>query len=160
MHMLITSCSSDKEEILSADAVKFGGGMGNIARNRLRRVLRQTFQVRHQMLLKLSRCPVDITPREKRYPRFTEGARVLGCNGQGSMTLYILQMQEQMIIMMTIMSRGRWGKCLSGGSVKNPKEKGYNIPVDMAFAFHTDAGTTLNDSIVGTLSIYTRLSNG
>ena len=43
---------------------------------------------------------------------------------------------------------------LAGGSSVNPAEKGLNIPVDMAFAFHTDAGTTLNDSIIGTLGIY------
>ena len=29
-----------------------------------------------------------------------------------------------------------------------------NIPVNLSFAFHTDAGTTLNDSIIGTLGIY------
>ncbi|MBQ5828406.1 MAG: N-acetylmuramoyl-L-alanine amidase, partial [Bacteroidales bacterium] len=34
------------------------------------------------------------------------------------------------------------------------------IPVDMSFAFHTDAGTFPNDSIVGVLAIYTKLSNG
>lgn len=43
---------------------------------------------------------------------------------------------------------------LAGGSAANPTERGLNIPVDMAFAFHSDAGTTLNDSIIGTLGIY------
>ena len=41
----------------------------------------------------------------------------------------------------------------------NPNEEGFNIPIDMAFAFHTDAGTFVNDSIVGTLAIYTKYSN-
>ena len=27
-------------------------------------------------------------------------------------------------------------------------------PVDLSFALHTDAGTTLNDSIIGTLGIF------
>ena len=40
---------------------------------------------------------------------------------------------------------------LPGGSAANPTERGLNIPVDMAFAFHSDAGTTLNDSIIVTL---------
>ena len=35
-----------------------------------------------------------------------------------------------------------------------PERAGLNIPVDLAFAFHSDAGTTPNDSIVGTLGIY------
>ena len=46
------------------------------------------------------------------------------------------------------------GELPSGGSAVNPTEKGLNIPVNMAFAFHSDAGTTLNDSIIGTLGIY------
>ena len=37
---------------------------------------------------------------------------------------------------------------------REPDGKGLNIPVNMAFAFHSDAGTTLNDSIIGTLGIY------
>jgi hypothetical protein len=52
-----------------------------------------------------------------------------------------------------------WVNTLSDGSYLKPDKKGYNIPLDLSFAFHTDAGTTLNDSIVGTLAIYTRLSN-
>jgi hypothetical protein len=43
---------------------------------------------------------------------------------------------------------------LAGGSEVNPDEEGLNIPVNLSFAFHTDAGTTLNDSIIGTLGIY------
>jgi len=35
-----------------------------------------------------------------------------------------------------------------------PGRKGLNIPVDLSFAFHSDAGTTRNDSIIGTLGIY------
>ncbi len=49
---------------------------------------------------------------------------------------------------------------MSGGSIKNPKEKGYNIPIDMSFAFHTDAGTTLKRLNNRDISLYTRLSNG
>ena len=35
-----------------------------------------------------------------------------------------------------------------------------NIPVDLALAFHTDAGLTPNDSTVGTLAIYTLRDDG
>ena len=35
-----------------------------------------------------------------------------------------------------------------------PTEKGLNIPIDMAFAFHSDAGTTYGDTIIGTLGIF------
>ena len=51
-------------------------------------------------------------------------------------------------------SRGLWVNWLAGGSPVLPDRKGLNIPVDISFAFHSDAGTTLNDSIIGTLGIY------
>lgn len=45
-----------------------------------------------------------------------------------------------------------------------PKQEGLKIPVDLSFAFHSDAGTTMNDSIIGTLGIYCtagdKLGNG
>ena len=56
--------------------------------------------------------------------------------------------------------RGAWVGWMTGGSRTNPKAEGLNIPIDLAFAFHTDAGTTPDDSIVGTLSIYTLLNDG
>ncbi|MDZ7634567.1 MAG: hypothetical protein U5L72_09090 [Bacteroidales bacterium] len=36
---------------------------------------------------------------------------------------------------------------------------GMGIPVDLSLAFHTDAGVTPDDSIIGTLGIYSTLSN-
>ena len=35
-----------------------------------------------------------------------------------------------------------------------------NIPVDLSMGFHSDAGSTPNDSIVGTLAIYTLVADG
>ena len=59
------------------------------------------------------------------------------------------------------MSRGDWVEWISRGSSMNPsKEKGLGIPVDLSFGFHSDAGITPNDSIVGTLAIYTLKSEG
>lgn len=48
-------------------------------------------------------------------------------------------------------TRGAW--------VKSMKED-RNIPFDLTFAFHSDAGVTPNDSIVGTLAIYTLKCEG
>ena len=54
------------------------------------------------------------------------------------------------------MSRGDWVEWISRGSRMNPSKKpGLGIPVDLSLGFHTDAGVTPNDSIVGTLAIYT-----
>jgi len=47
--------------------------------------------------------------------------------------------------------RGAWTDMMK-------KDKG--IPIDLALGFHTDAGLTPNDSIVGTLAIYTNLNEG
>ena len=44
---------------------------------------------------------------------------------------------------------------MSGGSEVNPDQEGRNIPFDLSFALHTDAGCTPNDSTIGTLAIYT-----
>ena len=51
-------------------------------------------------------------------------------------------------------SRGYWVNYLSGGSKVLPGKEGLHIPVDLALAFHTDAGYTPNDSIIGTLGIF------
>jgi hypothetical protein len=41
------------------------------------------------------------------------------------------------------------------------QKKGLCIPIDLSFAFHTDAGVTPNDSVIGTLAIYsTGTDNG
>ena len=42
----------------------------------------------------------------------------------------------------------------------NSSKKGMGIPVDLSLGFHSDAGITPNDSIVGTLAIYTLRSDG
>ena len=54
-------------------------------------------------------------------------------------------------------SRGEWVDWLIGapfGPTKNRQHPGLKIPVDLALAFHTDAGILPEDSIVGTLGIY------
>ena len=123
--------------IVTADAVKIGGGMGKIARGN------------------------DDMPLSEYttsgLPSFTEGA------------LYWMQWAG---IDSTITrahdndytndyaDRGPWVSHMAGGSRVNPKEPGKGIPFDLAFAFHTDAGTTPADSTIGTLAIYTSKSNG
>jgi hypothetical protein len=55
------------------------------------------------------------------------------------------------------MSRSLWVNYLIGDPYKSAKgaaQGGLGIPVDLSFAFHTDAGITPDDSIVGTLAIY------
>lgn len=126
----------DNKSVVSADAVKIGGGMGNVAR-----------------IVKEPLDDIDYKYVTSHYPRFVEGAR------------YFLQWAGAPDSVFTpsdyvndygddYKCRGLWVNWLAGGSSVLPGRKGLNIPVDLSFAFHSDAGTTLNDSIIGTLGIY------
>lgn len=118
--------------VLTADAVRLGGGMGKIARGQKDR-------------------PID-EYEASGMPSYTEGA------------LYWMQWAGVDSTILTLhdddytsdyADRGAWVSWMSGGSRTNPKGEGLGIPIDLSFAFHTDAGTTPNDSIIGTLAIYT-----
>ncbi|MFA7135035.1 MAG: xanthan lyase [Bacteroidales bacterium] len=154
----LSNLTGRKNEIVSADGVKFGGGMGNIARepsqegSELNRKSSST-----QPTQKIT-IPFKTTPIISNYPRFTEGARYWLQWAGFNDTIYTPNSNAN-DYNDDYMSRGKWVNALIGGSSKNPTKNGYNIPIDLAFAFHSDAGTTLNDSIIGTLGIYTRYSN-
>ncbi|MCR5710815.1 MAG: xanthan lyase [Bacteroidales bacterium] len=128
--------------VVTADAVKFGGGMGNMARKPN----------------EVKEGDFDVEPEISGYPRFTEGSRYWLQWAGFNDTIYSRNLNTT-DYNDDYMSRGLWVNTLSDGSYLKPDKEGYKIPLDLSFAFHTDAGTTLNDSIVGTLSIYTRLSN-
>ena len=118
---------------LSADAVKFGGGMGNVARRSSSQQHWKTSGV----------------------PRYMEGARYnLQYSGLPFEDVYSLQKNSN-DYKDDYLSRGEWINYLMGESRgTNENLKGLNIPVDLALAFHTDAGITKNDSVIGTLAIF------
>ena len=134
--------SNQGEGVVTADAVKFGGGMGNMAREPL----------------ETKEGAYDFEPIVSGYPRFTEGSRYWLQWAGFNDTIYSRN-RGTTDYNDDYMSRGMWVNTLSDGSYLKPDRKGYHVPLDLSFAFHTDAGTTLNDSIIGTLAIYTRLSN-
>ena len=136
------SSKGDGKSIVTADAVRFGGGMGNMAREPL----------------ETKEGAYDFEPEISGYPRFTEGSRYWLQWAGFSDSVYSRNAGAT-DYNDDYMSRGLWVNALSDGSYLKPDKKGYNVPLDLSFAFHTDAGTTLNDSIIGTLAIYTRLSN-
>lgn len=128
--------SADNGAVVTADAVKIGGGMGNVAR----KVEEPKEAVDYQYVL-------------SGYPRFTEGARYWLQWAGAPDSVYTLSKNVNDYTD-DYRSRGEWVNWLAGGSSVLPNRKGLNIPVDLSFAFHTDAGTTMNDSIIGTLGIY------
>ncbi len=139
--VFLSNVSEKTSVVVTADAVRFGGGMGNIAR-------------------KPTDMPsYNVEAITSGYPRFTEGARYwLQWAGFTDSIYSYTNLKNDYTD--DYMCRGRWVNALVGGSKVNPDAPGYNIPVDMSFAFHTDAGTFPDDSIVGVLAIYTKLSNG
>ena len=137
----LTNVGTKAGVTVTADAVKFGGGMGNIARK------------------PLNTPSYNVEAVTSGYPRFTEGARYwLQWAGFADSVYSYTEFKNDYTD--DYMDRGRWVNALSGGSKVNPDAPGYNVPIDMSFAFHTDAGTFPNDSTVGVLAIYTRFSNG
>lgn len=133
----LTNVSNDKKAVFTADAVKIGGGMGNVARG----------------TATPDEYGVDYGYTLSGYPRFDEGARYW-LQWAGAPDSVYSQTDFKNDYTDDYCSRGHWVNWLTGGSSVLPDRDGLHIPVDLSFAFHTDAGITPNDSIIGTLGIY------
>jgi hypothetical protein len=127
--VVLTSKSSQPGRYVSADAVRFGGGVGVIERG----------------------------GATSGRPKFTEGARYyLQFAGMPDTLVYSLN-NNLNDYKDDYQSRAEAGNYLNGaplGPNRNPAAAGLGIPMDISLAFHTDAGSTTNDTTVGTLSIY------
>lgn len=131
--------SLEKGSVVTADAVRFGGGMGNIAR-------------------KAKGSKEE--PQTSGMPRSAEGARYW-LQWAGADDALFSQNEDGNDYKDDYMCRGDWVEWISRGSYMNPKkEGGMGIPVDLTLGFHSDAGIAPGDTIVGTLAIYTSKSEG
>lgn len=128
--------SGTRGAVVTADAVKIGGGMGNVARH-----------------VTGGDPDIDYEYHTSGYPRFTEGARYW-LQWAGVPDSVYSPTGGESDYNDDYRCRGAWVNWLAGGSCRLPDEDGLGIPVDMSFAFHTDAGTTMGDTIIGTLGIY------
>ena len=118
---------SSEDGVVVADAVKIGGGMGNIARGK--------------------------NSKTSGYPRFTEGARYwLQWSGFAE-DVYAPKGHTD-DYKEDYMSRAHWVNALMGGSQYLDSVAGKSIPIDLAFALHSDAGVRSTDEIIGSLGIY------
>lgn len=136
----LTNSGSSAGAIVSADAVKFGGGTGNIARSPLN-------------------PEFEVLPETSGYPRAAEGSRYWLQWAGFTDSIYSPTAFEKDYTD-DFQCRAKWVNALAGGSYVNPGRPGYNIPIDLSFAFHSDAGIAPRDSTIGTLAIFTRVING
>ena len=158
----LSNRSAKAGQIVTADAVKIGGGMGNIARRISEEGATDNLKSSDKTVnssnatgnTTATHQSAYVTEYQKSgYPRFCEAARYW-MQWAGIPDSVYSESHGKNDYTDDYKSRGIWVNYLAGGSAANPTEKGLNIPIDMAFAFHSDAGTTLNDSVIGTLGIY------
>lgn len=149
--VILDGSAAGSKEVICADAVRFGGGMGNIARGKSV-ILRPQKQGAETMR------PEDRT-EVSGMPRYAEGARY-SLQWYGAPEMVWSQNEGNNDYGDDYMCRGTWVDWISGGSRMNRKADGLGIPIDLSFAFHTDAGIASRDTTVGTLTIYTSVSEG
>lgn len=141
-------------KVVSADAVKIGGGMGNVVRGKTED-LKMLGQLREEKGSAMDSAFWQ--PFASQRPRYQEGARYyLQYAGMPDSLVYSIN-ERRNDYKDDYQSRGEWVNYLMGapnGPSANPLAQGLNIPIDMALAFHTDAGITPDSSIIGSLMIY------
>lgn len=186
--------------VVTADAVKIGGGMGNIARSPRRSDVYYDPSTPDKSDLAQQEEEEEVDPDEEEaideesddltddaepetprqqpqpqaqqtkkgpaprfstsgMPRFVEGARYW-LHWAGFPEYVYSPYHGSNDYKDDYTSRGHWVNYLAGGSRVLPKAQGLNIPVDAAFALHSDAGKRDNDSYVGTLGIYFTQNGG
>lgn len=159
--MVTISCESEQKGIISADAVKFGGGIGNVARRPADELVQNKLSASDGQNIQNEVQKSD--PNLFHYklsgkPKYLEAARYyLQGAGFPDSTIYNLNKNKN-DYNDDYQSRGEWVNYLMG-TAKGENARGLKIPIDLSFAFHTDAGVTPNDSIIGTLGIYSTMAN-
>ncbi len=141
--VMLSNRSNKVGRRVSADAVKIGGGYGNIVRSTCD---------------SLRKPDVAYFEETSGFPRFCEGARYW-LQWAGFDEKVYAPKEHKNDYKEDIMSRSHWVNALLGGSERLPDSVGLRIPIDMALAFHSDAGVRGGDTIVGTLGIYCTRDN-
>ncbi len=128
-YVSLSNLSNHRGDI-TADGVRFGGGMGNIARGDARQ-----------------ECVSGM-------PRYLEGARY---NAQWSGMPYAVYSSKNGANDYgdDINVRAFMANYLAGGSSYLPADSGLHVPLELSIALHSDAGIASDDTYIGTLGIYT-----
>lgn len=124
--MVALSNYSKEQGIVTADAVRFGAGMGNFSRGG---------SISH-------------------LPRYLEGSRYYAQWAGMDQDVYYSKDGES-DYSEDINARSYMTNFLSGGSLQNPEVPGRKVPFELSLALHSDAGYRTTDELIGTLGIYT-----
>lgn len=128
---VVVTNSSSESGVVTTDAVRFGGGMGNIERG--------------------GSC--------NGMPRCLEGARYSAQWAGAPYSVYSSKNGSD-DYGDDINVRSNMTNWLAGGSTYVPTLEGKKVPIELSLAVHSDAGyTTVNDSIIGSLAICTTSFN-
>ena len=129
---VILTNESLQDGVVTADAVRFGGGMGNIAR----------------------KTEKMLNPVLSGMPRFLEAARY---SAQWYGMPYEVYSAKEGVDDYgdDLNSRPRMLNYLSEGSFYNPGDSGLNVPIELSLACHSDAGFRKENTHIGTLGVYT-----
>ena len=149
----LSNKSSKKGAIVTADAVKVGGGYGNIERKAPDVVMANVKSSEYNKKAETTESRIKSEYQLSGYPRYTEAARYW-LQWAGMPDSVYSPSEGVNDYTDDYRCRGLWVNYLAGGSSVLPDREGLNIPVDLSFAFHSDAGTTMDDSIIGSLGIY------
>ncbi len=170
----LNNASSEPGKKVSADAIRLGGGMGNIVRGKAEQ-MKNLFALREKEGWKIDSAAW--IPFSSQRPRYQEAARyflqyagfpdslvynlnrtkVDYANRGSDAAAFALRESSMEDYKDDYMCRGEWVNYLMGapnGPTKAPNVIGMGVPMDMAMAFHTDAGTTKDSSIIGSLVIF------
>lgn len=123
---VVVSNHSSSKGFVTTDAVRFGGGMGNIERG----------------------------GEVSGMPRCLEGARY-STQWYGAPREVVSVYQGQNDYNDDINCRSLMTNWLAGGSVYVPSNEGLKVPIELSLAVHSDAGYAKDASLTGTLSICT-----
>ncbi|MCR4993936.1 MAG: hypothetical protein K6A32_00930 [Bacteroidales bacterium] len=113
---------------VTADAVRFGGGTGNIARGDSLSVsgLPRCFEAA-RYAVQWAGAPYEVYASKNSTNDYAEDI-----NARSAMENY-----------------------LARGSAYAPGDSGLHVPLELSIAIHSDAGTTRDNSFIGTLGVYT-----
>lgn len=149
----LTNESDSESGVVTADAVRFGGGMGCVARKPAEVDKVNSYNVKFNKKQQPSPFVSKSDAVVSGCPRYLEAARYW-LQMAGFKSSVFSRTQDVNDYLDDVASRGLWVNALNNGSENVPDSVGLAIPIDLALGFHTDAGIKTNDTIVGSLGIF------